>query len=167
MCRGVLQQLLDFFRQYQYDLAVRPETQEEHARVAGVCPLHTWHYEQVASPRVVCTAYPRLLNRMAQNRAIAANDSAKADAARLVKPACPGCKVRWETEDRFVCAIVQKLEKNPGSAEAFSLCLPHLEIVLARVHDESTRPRLLLREAALMERTAEDMERYPHRGIPQ
>jgi GTPase Era involved in 16S rRNA processing len=47
MCRGVLHQLLDFFRQYQYDLSVRPETQEEHARIGGFCPLHTWHYEQV------------------------------------------------------------------------------------------------------------------------
>jgi len=97
MCRGVLHQLLDFFRQYQYDLAVRPEIQEEHARIGGFCPLHTWHYEQVASPRGVCTAYPRLLNHTAQElRAMAANGSVKLDASGLMKPSCPACTVRWD-----------------------------------------------------------------------
>ena len=161
MCRGVLHQLLDFFRQYQYDLSVRPETQEEHARIGGFCPLHTWHYEQVASPRGVCTAYPRLLNQTAHNlRAIAANGSVQLDASRLMKPSCPACTIRWNTEDKLVRSIVQKLEKNPESAEAISLCLPHLQLVLAHVVDESVGHRLLLREAAVMERTAEDMQRY-------
>lgn len=161
MCRGVLLQLLDFFRQYQYDLAVHPETQEENARIGGFCPLHTWHYEQVASPRGVCTAYPRLLNHTAQNlRAMTANGYTKLDASRLMKPSCPACAVRWDTEDKLVRSIVQKLEKNPESAEGISLCLPHLQLVLAHVDDESVGHRLLLREAAVMERTAEDMQRY-------
>ena len=161
MCRGVLHQLLDFFRQYQYDLSVRPETQEEHARIGGFCPLHTWHYEQVASPRGVCTAYPRLLNQTAQNlRAMAANGSTQLAASRLMKPSCPACTIRWNTEDKLVRSIVQKLEKNPESSEAISLCLPHLQLVLAHVDDESVGHRLLLREAAIMERTAEDMQRY-------
>ena len=30
ICRGVLHQILDFLRQYQYDLSTRPETQEQH-----------------------------------------------------------------------------------------------------------------------------------------
>ena len=161
MCRGVLHQLLDFFRQYQYDLSVRPETQEEHARIGGFCPLHTWHYEQVASPRGVCTAYPRLLNQTAHNlRAIAANGSMQLDASRLMKPSCPACTIRWNTEDKLVRSIVQKLEKNLESAEAISLCLPHLQLVLVHVVDESVGHRLLLRAAAVMERTAEDMQRY-------
>lgn len=161
MCRGVLHQLLDFFRQYQYDLAVRPESQEEHARIGGFCPLHTWHYEQVASPRGVCTAYPRLLNHTAENlRALATNDSMKSDASRLMKPSCPACTVRWNAEDKLVRSIVQKLGRNPESADSTSLCLPHLQLVLAQVEDESIGHRLLLREAAVMERTAEDMQRY-------
>ncbi len=161
MCRGVLHQLLDFFRQYQYDLATRPETQEEHARNGGFCPLHTWHYEQVASPRGVCTAYPRLLRRTAESlREIAANGSMMLDVSPLMHPSCPACTVRWNTEDRLVRLIVQKVAKNPESSEGFSLCLLHLQLVLAHVDDESVSRRLVLREAAVMERTAEDMQRY-------
>jgi len=161
ICRGTLLKLLDFFRQYQYDLAVRPETQEEHAQKGGFCPLHTWHYEQVASPRGICTAYPRLLKRMAQDfRAMAANGSGKPTGNSLVNPFCPACKVRWEAEDRLVRTMLQKLHTNPEAASAVSLCVPHLELLLNQIGDEPLRPRLLLREAAVMERTAEDMLRY-------
>jgi GTP-binding protein EngB required for normal cell division len=161
ICRGTLHQLLDFFRQYQYDLAVRPETQEEHAQRKGFCPLHTWHYEQVASPRGICTAYPRLLKRMAEDfRAMAANGSSNLGVGSLVNPSCPACKVRWDAEDRLVSAMAQKLRTKPESASVVSLCVPHLELLLKQIKDESLRPRLLLREAAVMERTAEDMQRY-------
>jgi len=161
VCRGVLHQTFEFFRQYQYDLAVRPETQEEHARRGGFCPLHTWHYEQIASPRGICTAYPRLLNRMAETlRAMAANGSVKPDGNRLMSHPCPACRVRWDAEDKLVRSIAHKLQQNPASSDALSLCVPHLELLLGQIHDESIRPRLLLREAAVMERTAEDMQRY-------
>src|SRR5581483_4630225 len=62
ICRNVLHDVLDFLRQYQYDLSTNSETQEKHAETGGFCPQHTWHYEQLASPRGVCTAYPRLLD---------------------------------------------------------------------------------------------------------
>lgn len=161
ICRGTLLKLLDFFRQYQYDLAVRPETQEEHAQRGGFCPLHTWHYEQVASPRGICTAYPRLLKRMAQDfRAMATNGSGKPAGNSLVNPSCPACRVRWDAEDRLVRTMLQKLQTNPEAASAVSLCVPHLELLLNQIEDEPLRSRLLLREAAVMERTAEDMQRY-------
>lgn len=161
VCRGVLHQTLEFFRHYQYDLAVRPEIQEEHASRGGFCPLHTWHYEQIASPRGICTAYPRLLNRMAETlRAMAANGSGNPANSRLMNHPCPACRIRWDTEDRMVRSIAHKLQQNPASSDGLSLCLPHLELLLGQIHDESIRPRLLLREAAVMERTAEDMQRY-------
>lgn len=161
ICRGTLHQLLDFFRQYQYDLAVRPATQEEHAQRGGFCPLHTWHYEQVASPRGICTAYPRLLKRLAEDfRTMAANHSGRLGSNSLVNTSCPACKVRWEAEDRLVRALAQKLRTNPEAASAASLCVPHLQLLLNQIDDEPLRSRLLLREAAVMERTAEDMQRY-------
>ena len=41
-----------------------------------------------------------------------------------------------------------------------ALCLPHLQLILRRTENESFRKFLLNREAALMERIAEDMQRY-------
>jgi hypothetical protein len=60
----------------------------------------------------------------------------------------------------LVHSIAQKLQKSIESSDALSLCLPHLELLLTRLEDDSIAPRLLLREAAVMARTAEDMQRY-------
>jgi GTP-binding protein EngB required for normal cell division len=162
VCRAVLHQLLDFFRQYQYDLSMRPEIQEEHARKGGFCPQHTWHYEQIASPRGTCTAYPRLLNRVAQIlRSMAAQSSAKsAFGVRVLETSCPACTVRWGVEEKSVHSIAQRIQQRAESSDALALCLPHLELLLLQIGDEGMRRRLLLREAAVMERTAEDMQRY-------
>jgi hypothetical protein len=164
LCRGVLRELLEFFRHYQYDLAVRPETQEEHAKGGGFCPLHTWHYEQVASPRGICTAYPRLLNRVAQDLRTMATNGSETSAPNhgFMDHSCPACKVRWATEDRLVRSIAQRIQSNGDSHELAlsAVCLPHLEMLMRRVHDPAVRQHLLLQEAAVMERTAEDMQRY-------
>jgi GTP-binding protein EngB required for normal cell division len=164
ICRGVVHQVLDFFRQYQYDLTTRPDIQEQHAQQGGFCPQHTWHYEQVASPRGICTAYPRLLNTVARRlRSMAENGSSEEGFRReFTDHSCPACNVRWETEDRMICGIVLKVQKTGESEQRLlpDLCLPHLELLLRRLNDASVRQYLLLREAGMMERTAEDMQRY-------
>jgi hypothetical protein len=65
VCKAVMGKTMKFLARYQYDLSTQPRSQEHHAGDGGFCPLHTWHYEQIASPRGVCTAYPALLNQLA------------------------------------------------------------------------------------------------------
>jgi hypothetical protein len=151
VCTAVFDAQFAFLARYQYELSARRTVQHAHAACDGFCPLHTWHYEQVASPRGVCTAYPALLNRLADRlRARAADGARWRDAgAPLLDPHCPVCHVRWATEDRILATA-------PGSP----LCLPHLELLLRRTEDASLRQRLLARHGALMERLAEDLQRY-------
>jgi GTP-binding protein EngB required for normal cell division len=163
MCRGVMHQVLEFLRQYQYELSTRPETQEQHAQQGGFCPQHTWHYEQVASPRGICTSYPRLLNAVARKlRSMAENGSAESGPrGGFMDHSCSACKVRWETEDKMARSIVLKLQAGKSHQRALpALCLPHLELLLRDLDDKPVRQNLLLREAVMMERTAEDMQRY-------
>jgi GTP-binding protein EngB required for normal cell division len=163
ICRRVLHDVLDFLRQYQYDLSTQPEVQTQHAEKGGFCPMHTWQYEQIASPRGVCTAYPRLLNRTAQMlRSLAGDESTASPSPRpLNYRSCPACRVRWETEDKLVHAIATALDQNgAGESRVSPVCLPHLELLLPEMHNLSARRGLLLHEAAAMERTAEDMQRY-------
>jgi hypothetical protein len=155
----VLHDVLDFMRQYQYDLSTSPEIQDEHARQGGFCPQHTWQYEQVASPRGVCTAYPRLLNRAAQSlRTLAASDNTGRD-TKLLSYRCPACKVRWAAEDKVIHSLAGQFQTD-SEGLASVLCLPHLEMVLTKIDQPSVRRNLLVREAAVLERTAEDMQRY-------
>jgi GTP-binding protein EngB required for normal cell division len=165
LCRSVMHEVLEFLGQYQYALSTRPEVQEQHAEAGGFCPLHTWHYEQIASPRGVCTAYPRMLTHVAQElRSLASNGAPGKPHPddSLTRYACPACKVRWQTEDRMIGSLVDKLETNPDLNELTrsALCLPHLQQLLVHLKDPSLREQVLLLEAAVMERTAEDMQRY-------
>ncbi len=163
VCPAVWQAQFKFLSKYQYELSARPKIQEEHAANGGFCPLHTWHYEQITSPRGVCTAYPSLLNQVAaQLRSCAANGCEGLDRfSTLLAPRCPVCKIRRESEDRIIGSILsrvvgRKLEESSLSA----LCLPHLQLMLERTEIAAVRQYLLLREAALLERIAEDMQRY-------
>jgi hypothetical protein len=126
--------------------------------------LHTWHYEQIASPRGVSTAYPALLNRIAERlRFLATNGTALSNLhSSLLASHCPACRVRWATEDQVIASILTRAGsiKNPGMLILSPLCLPHLQLILQRTEDEPLRSFLLSREAALMERVAEDMQRY-------
>jgi GTP-binding protein EngB required for normal cell division len=160
ICKTVLETILSFLSRYQYALSTQSSVQEAHAMADGFCPLHTWHYEQIASPRGVCTAYPALLRRIAGRlRAKAAIDAREGDPnAPLLDPSCPACRVRWATEDRAVSQMLGQGEST--HADHMPLCLPHLELLLARSLDQSRRHRLLTREAALFERLADDMQRY-------
>jgi GTP-binding protein EngB required for normal cell division len=160
ICRIVLEAILSFLSRYQYALSAQSSVQEAHAMADGFCPLHTWHYEQIASPRGVCTAYPALLRRVANRLgARGATDARDGEATvPLLDPSCPACRVRWATEDRAVTQMIGQDERT--HADHVPLCLPHLELVLARSMDPSRRRRLLTREAALLERVADDMQRY-------
>ena len=165
VCKAAMAKTMRFLARYQYDLSTRPRTQEQHAQDGGFCPLHTWHYEQVASPRGVCTAYPVLLKQMAERlRHLATNGAQGLNdfSSPLLESHCPACQVRWDTEDQAVASIVSRASESPEphKLSLSALCLPHLQLVLRRTKSESVRKLLLYREAALMERIAEDMQRY-------
>jgi GTP-binding protein EngB required for normal cell division len=162
VCNAVMKEQMNFLSRYQYDLSTQPKVQQEHARNGGFCPLHTWHYEQIASPRGVCTAYPVLLKRIAEHLRFLATSGSTASSATLLDTHCQACAIRWATEDQIIDSILGRAGqvKNPDRLSLSAVCLPHLQLILQRTEDESLRQHLLSREAELMERFAEDMQRY-------
>ena len=60
----------------------------------------------------------------------------------------------------MVRSVTLRVQKTPEADQSPALCLPHLEMVLGQIDEADVARRLLLREAAVMERTAEDMQRY-------
>ncbi len=98
------------------------------------------------------------LRHLATNGAQGLNDFS----SPLLESHCPACQVRWDTEDQAVASIVSRASESPEphKLSLSALCLPHLQLVLRRTKSESVRKLLLYREAALMERIAEDMQRY-------
>jgi GTP-binding protein EngB required for normal cell division len=162
VCNAVMKEQMTFLSRYQYDLSTQPKVQQEYAKNGGFCPLHTWHYEQIASPRGVCTAYPVLLKRVAEHLRSLATSGFPGSGVTLLDIDCQACAIRWATEDQIIDSILGRAGqvKNPDRLSLSAVCLPHLQLILQRTEDESLRQHLLSREAELMERFAEDMQRY-------
>jgi GTP-binding protein EngB required for normal cell division len=169
VCEHIQTQIFRFLSHYQYELFINPGVQREHAERGGFCSLHTWQYESIASPQGTCAAYPALLNRLAAWFAAKASaditpESVQAGITGLLPTAtrCPLCRVRAKSESEELAAVAHKLSK--GSPEPLgglsAICLMHLRLLPTHLKDIGILKQVLQRESALLERVAEDMQRY-------
>jgi GTP-binding protein EngB required for normal cell division len=166
ICGSVLEATFRFLSKYQYDLTIRSEVQQEHTRRKGFCPLHTWQYEGISSPYGVCTAYPSLAHSVAsQLNQIASDDCSserRIDGLISTYQTCPACQVRRQAEEQAIAdlaALASKTEAKGGEIPA--CCLAHLAPAIRVLGCNSPESRkLIAAHAALLERTAEDLERY-------
>ena len=168
ICGMILEGVFRFLSKYQYELSIRPETQQDHARRGGFCQLHTWQYEGISSPQGVCEAYPRLVHHMAEELESAASrvgqEGESITALPGILPAtktCVVCEAREEAQRRGVEQVANAariaLEQTPHVPAS---CLPHLMMVLASLGQDRAAQKLLEAHARLLERTSEDLQRY-------
>jgi GTP-binding protein EngB required for normal cell division len=169
VCERIQTQSFRFLSHYQYELFMNPEVQREHAERGGFCSLHTWQYESIASPQGTCAGYPALLNRLAAWFAAEAAteitpERVQSGIGDLLPTAarCPLCRVRAKCESEGLAAVAHKLSRGaPASLDGFSaICLIHLRLLPVHLKDTEILKQVLERESALLERVAEDMQRY-------
>ncbi len=169
ICGSVLDAIFRFLGQYQYDLTINPETQREHARRGGFCSLHTWQYENISSPYGVCTAYPELAHRIAGELERLAKEASHPNGALenvkwllATADTCRVCEVRLEAERKAVETATDAARDADGTEGKHlqACCLPHLVLVVESLGTGRPAQNLLLAHAKLLERTAEDLQRY-------
>jgi GTP-binding protein EngB required for normal cell division len=169
ICAAMLDAIFGFLSKYQYELTINPETQREHASRGGFCPLHTWQYENLSSPYGVCTAYPNLAHRIAGGLERLAGEASEAcgsheELTSLLATAktCRVCEVRIEAEQKAVNGVATTVRDTTESGEARlpACCLPHLALVAESLGAGKAARTLLHAHARLLERTAEDLQRY-------
>ena len=169
ICGAVLNDIFQFLSKYQYELTINPEAQREHALRGGFCPLHTWQYENISSPYGVCTSYPQLVHRIAgELEQIAVSEqeaslqwSEMKDLLATVKT-CKVCEVRIGSEKKVVrsAATAAREAAAAGGGVLGACCLPHLSAVIAALGPGDAAQTYLHAHAYLLERTAEDLQRY-------
>ena len=169
ICEHIQKQSFHFLSRYQYELATNPKTQRDHAEHGGFCSLHTWQYESIASPQGTCSGYPALLNHLAASLAEAATSDVTPEAAQAkigallaTAVSCPLCRVRTKSEAEAIAALTHRL--TGGTTQRLSslsaVCLIHLRLLAVGLSDPDIIKQLLEREAVLLHRIAEDMQRY-------
>jgi hypothetical protein len=168
ICAFIAERLWDFLCRYQYDIAVNRLEQKRFAELGGFCPFHTWEYESIASPYGICNSFPNLLDRLTgelRDAATSGDRSVVHSKLHHLLPTqddCILCRVRDQAERDAVARTVGSIEadKNRTSLSVPSMCLPHLVTVVGSVRDDSAARELMERQAAVMQRFAEDMRRY-------
>lgn len=165
ICGSVLEATFRFLSKYQYELTISPDAQHEHARRGGFCSLHTWQYEGISSPYGVCTAYPELVHRIAAGIDRVAEESRDvADHLSRLLPTTQSCKVCDVQRDALQNAVGNAAELARNSvgkaARIPASCLPHLLMVAQALGPGNATTELLAVHARLLERTAEDLQRY-------
>jgi GTP-binding protein EngB required for normal cell division len=164
ICSKALKALYNFFCKNQYDLVTDQQIRLEHAKVAGFCPLHTWHYAKIASPQGICFAYAPLLSALSKQleEIRTSHHSAWSSKTSVLqmrpdRDSCPACRIVRGVEETVANKLIGSLS-SAGRVQR-PLCLPHLALLLGKAPNEAV-DSLLQEQAELIERTAEDMRAY-------
>lgn len=168
ICGLTLKGVFEFLSQYQYELTISPDAQSEHARRGGFCQLHTWQYEGIASPQGVCESYPRLVHSRAASLIRLASETQNRDGMDTLHnllpttKSCRLCEVRAAVEHEAVEEVATAIraagEQEDGHMPA--CCLTHLALVVESLGPGKLKDQLIESHATLLERTAEDLQRY-------
>jgi GTP-binding protein EngB required for normal cell division len=168
--------LFAFFAKWQYTLATDTTAQRAFAAERGLCPVHTWQYQEMASPQGISDGYAPLIESLAVELSrltglSAAHASAPLAALLASNATCVACRLVRETADEQVERLLAYLTTVEGREDYVSsteLCLPHLHEALAHIEhnfDEtveySTVAKFLLCEQVRrLENLAEDLRSY-------
>jgi len=167
ICAAQGQALFDFFVDVQYALSKTQAAQRALAQERGFCSVHTWQFQQVASPQGISEGYAFLVEATATELRRLAGQPGEEIVARLgtflSREGCAACQVLRETEaaqlDRFLAQIAAP-EGQELYAQSAGLCLPHLRTSLAASPPRAVADFLVQEQVRHLEEISEDMRGY-------
>jgi GTP-binding protein EngB required for normal cell division len=169
ICKKMADATFRFLSQFQYDLSHSREQQLLHASKSGFCTLHSREYARLASPQGIASGYPRTLLFVAEKlRSLSPEGRLCHDWRKRLegllpdRDKCRACQVVAETERETISKFVREYrDVQPDNNAALPcVCLRHLTAVLDRGPEKELANQMVVRSAAVLERTAEDMERF-------
>lgn len=168
ICDAQVQAIFDFFAHWQYALAKDRSAQQSFATARGFCYVHTWQFEQLASPQGISEGYVPLIDATTNDlRKLLARplDEAAAQLEELLPNTdhCAACQVLRETETNLIDKILNQLASREGQeqyARSRGLCVPHLCAVLATLPMADIAEFLVRSQIQHLEEISEDMRSY-------
>ncbi|HXJ94741.1 MAG TPA: dynamin family protein [Terriglobia bacterium] len=167
VCTCVADVMFRFMAKFQYQIVISAQERLALASRGGLCPLHTWQYSEIASPQGIAASFPAVLTTLSKRLSGLAESGDRnalgAETKRLLtKPEqCRACREQFSAEERVIEEIVREITHVGGRLPKTPvLCLPHLSALLRNLPDPEVASHLVAFEAAVLERLAENMERY-------
>jgi GTP-binding protein EngB required for normal cell division len=176
VCKQMADASFKFMSHFQYDLSHSREQQLSHASRSGFCTLHSREYARLASPQGIASGYPNTLLFVAERlRSLSdegrLRDDWKEQFDQLLPDyyKCRACQVVAETEEETICNFVREYHdvQRDSDVDLPCVCLRHLEAIVQMAPETELTNHMVLQSAAVLERTAENMERFAlrHAGL--
>jgi small GTP-binding protein len=170
VCAKVADAVLAHLIHFQSRISNNAEVRDAFVTRGGLCRLHARQLQAVAARRECAVAYAALLmhkaaalHALAQERATHARIN---EMMRRMYPEgqhCPACDVARRAAATAIQELRELAKRNGAHAllRRSALCLSHFRTLVAGMENPAIVQALLLGQAALMERMAENA----HRGI--
>ena len=168
ICVSVADAVFQFFTRIQAELYGNEPARADLAARGGFCRAHAQQFESIAAGREAATALgPVLLRQALELRRIAASTPTPMQAMELVGSLlpsggrCPACAIAQHAEMAATDALAGVVRHDGAMVvhARSAICLPHLRLLMPVLPSPATTT-LLRRQAALMERLAEDASRF-------
>ena len=172
LCKRLATAAFEFLSGFQYELSHNLVAQSIHAGRSGFCKLHSREYARLASPQGIASGYPiTLFHTAEQLRLLVQNGRLRDDWDDRLNQFLPSqekcrvCEIERKTEESEICQLLLTCQdlSFQGEDNLPCLCLRHLREVLRKALGTALADRFLRHSAAVLERTAENMERFAMR----
>jgi GTPase Era involved in 16S rRNA processing len=169
VCRRMADATFKFMSRFQYELSHSREEQLFHASRSGFCTLHSREYARLASPQGIASGYPNTLLFVAEHlqslsQAGRLRDDWKDQFEQFLPGPhkCRACQAVAEIEGEVIGSFVRDNQnvRRDSDAELPCVCLRHLKAIVQRAPETGLANRMVLQSAAVLRRTAENMERF-------
>jgi GTP-binding protein EngB required for normal cell division len=176
VCKRMADETFKFMSGFQYKLSHSREQQLFHASRSGFCTLHSREYARLASPQGIASGYPNTLLFVAEHLRLLSHEGClcadwKEQFEQFLPDhhKCRACQVVAEIEDETIKNFVREYRgvQRDSDVELPCVCLRHLHAIIKRAPETELASRMVLQSAAVLERTAENMERFAlrHGGL--
>ena len=172
VCRQMADATFKFMSHFQYDISHSRDEQLLHASRSGFCSLHSREYARLASPQGIASGYPNTLLFVAEHLALLYDhgrirDDWKEEFEEFLPgfTKCRACQSVAEIESEIIDIFVRDHESLSSSDEDDlpCVCLRHLKAIVERVPHSKLASQMVAHSAAVLQRTAENMERFAMR----
>ncbi|HEY9594183.1 MAG TPA: DUF6062 family protein, partial [Spirochaetia bacterium] len=167
ICHLSEEALFELFADWQYRLSTEGDFRSAFADRGGLCPLHTWRFEQIASPVTISLGFAPLLEKMRDELVTSteSDDDLRECLGRIVttEEDCPVCEYASSVQSFATDELLALLTTRAGRQafeSSFGLCLPHARSALARCDDAAIRRALVRHEIARIENVVESMRNH-------
>lgn len=167
LCAAEGQALFDFFAHWQYVLCNSSQARNRFARSRGFCHVHTWQFQQVASPYGIAEGYLPLIEAVnSVLTRLKTEDENQSDGLSALLPRqerCSACQVLREAANAQAQVLLEQLATVEGSesyARSGWICLPHLRYLITKRPSPQVMDLLLQRQVQCLTDLSDDMKSF-------